>query len=128
MKRLVVLAAVLLGAGCGGGAGRPDFEAERLRWKSCDLGAIVLEVEAARSFAGVGDLVALEGGRQEGLAPDLVLGIYRSGRWVATMRVLSVGRERTQGRIVEGVAADVRPGDVAVYLPIYRRGPGGRGV
>jgi hypothetical protein len=122
----IVLAAAMMGAGCA--ATRPDLQTQRLQWKWCERGAIVLEVRAAESFAGVGDLVALEGGRDEGLAPDLVLGIYRSGRWIATLRVLGVGPVWTQGRIVEGSAGDVEPGDVAVYLPLRRRGPLGRGV
>ena len=128
MKRLViVLAAAMAGAGCAG-RDRTDLEAQRLRWKWCDPGAIVLEVQAAESFAGVADLVTLEGGQEEGLAPDLVMGIYRSGRWVATLRVLEVGPVWTQGKIVEGSAGDVKPGDVAVYLPMRGRGPLGRGV
>ena len=130
MKRLMlVLAAAMVctGAGCAAQGGR-GLLAERLRWNWCESGAVVLEVSAAKSFAGVADLVTLKGGQEEGLAPDLVMGIYRAGRWVATLRVLSVGPAWTEGEIVEGAAADVEPGDVAVYLPMHRRGPAGRGA
>ena len=120
------------------------LEAERLRWKWCDPGAIVLEVAAAESRragrrlgeaglcpGGAGnlpDLVALEGGREEGLAPDFLMGIYRKGRWVATIRVLEVGPRWTQAEIVEGTAADVKPGDVGVYLPSRRQTSPDRGA
>ena len=97
------------------------LEAERLRWKRCDPGAIVLEVAAAESQPNLPDLVALEGGCEEGLAPDFLMGIYRKGRWVATIRVLEVDPRWTRAEIVEGAAADVRPGDVGVYLPMRRR-------
>jgi len=72
--------------------------------------------------------VALEGGREEGLAPDFLMGIYRKGRWVATIRVLEVGPRWTRAEIVEGAAADVRPGDVGVYLPTRRRASPDRGA
>jgi len=143
MKRwwMVGVAAVAL-AGCA--AERPSdrlspLEAEQLRWKWCDPGAIVLEVAAAesrRAAAGdltwragnLPDLVALEGGREEGLAPDFLMGIYRKGRWVATIRVLEVGPRWTQAEIVEGTLADVQAGDVGVYLPTRRRASPDRGA
>jgi len=134
MKRwwMVAVTAVAL-AGCA--AERPSdrlspLEAERLRWKWCDPGAIVLEVAAAESrrAGNLPDLVALEGGRDEGLAPDFLMGIYRKGRWVATIRVLEVDPRWTRAEIVEGTAADVRPGDVGVYLPTRRRASPDRGA
>ncbi|MGB2796454.1 MAG: hypothetical protein WBD75_11270 [Phycisphaerae bacterium] len=134
MKRwwMVGVAAVAL-AGCA--AERPSdrlppLEAEQLRWKWCDPGAIVLEVAAAESrrAGNLPDLVALEGGREEGLAPDFLMGIYRKGRWVATIRVLEVGPRWTQAEIVEGTAADVQAGDVGVYLPTRRRASPDRGA
>jgi hypothetical protein len=134
MKRwwMVGVAAVAL-AGCA--AERPSdrlspLEAEQLRWKWCDPGAIVLEVAAAESrrAGNLPDLVALEGGREEGLAPDFLMGIYRKGRWVATIRVLEVGPRWTQAEIVEGAAADVQTGDVGVYLPTRRRASPDRGA
>ena len=132
MKRwwMVGVAAVAL-AGCA--AERPSdrlspLEAEQLRWKWCDPGAIVLEVAAAESQPNLPDLVALEGGREEGLAPDFLMGIYRKGRWVATIRVLEVGPRWTQAEIVEGTVADVQAGDVGVYLPTRRRASPDRGA
>ena len=132
MRRLmVVLATAVALAGCA--AERPSdrlspLEAEQLRWKWCDPGAIVLEVAAAESQPNLPDLVALEGGRDEGLAPDFLMGIYRKGRWVATIRVLEVDPRWTRAEIVEGTAADVRPGDVGVYLPTRRRASPDRGA
>jgi len=159
MKRrwMVGVAAMAL-AGCA--VERPSdrlspLEAEQLRWKWCDPGAIVLEVAAAESRGprqepypcqgragrrlgvpagcpgGAGnlpDLVALEGGRDEGLAPDFLMGIYRKGRWVATIRVLEVGPRWTQAEIVEGTTADVQAGDVGVYLPTRRWASPDRGA
>ncbi|HET6441510.1 MAG TPA: hypothetical protein VFH53_03960 [Phycisphaerae bacterium] len=132
MKRwcMVAVAAVAL-AGCA--AERPSdrlssLEAEQLRWKWCDPGAIVLEVAAAESHPNLPDLVALEGGRAEGLAPDFLMGIYRKGQWVATIRVLEVDPRWTQAEIVEGAAADVQAGDVGVFLPTRRRASPGRGT
>jgi hypothetical protein len=144
---MVVLATAVALAGCA--AERPSdrlspLAAEQLRWKWCDPGAIVLEVAAAESRragrrlgvpagcpGGAGnlpDLVALEGGREEGLAPDFLMGIYRKGRWVATIRVLEVGPRWTQAEIVEGTVADVQAGDVGVYLPTRRRASPDRGA
>lgn len=134
MKRwwMVGVAAVAL-AGCA--AERPSdrlspLEAEQLRWKWCDPGAIVLEVAAAESrrAGNLPDLVALQGGREEGLAPDFLMGIYRKGRWVATIRVLEVDPRWTRAEIVEGTAADVQAGDVGVYLPTRRRASPDRGA
>ena len=146
-QRLMVAVAAMALAGCA--AERPSdrlspLDAEQLRWKWCDPGAIVLEVAAAESRragrrlgeaglcpGGAGnlpDLVVLEGGREEGLAPDFLMGIYRKGRWVATIRVLEVGPRWTQAEIVEGKAADVQAGDVGVYLPTRRRASPDRGA
>jgi len=131
MRRLMVVLAAVALAGCA--AERPSdrlspLEAEQLRWKWCDPGAIVLEVAAAESQPPLPDLVVLEGGHAEGLAPDFLMGIYRKGRWVATIRVLEVGPRWTQAEIVEGAAADVRPGDVGVLLPTRRQASPGRGA
>jgi len=138
MRRLMVAVAAMALAGCAverSSERLPPLEAERLRWKWCDPGAIVLEVAAAESRPQRGrragnlpDLVVLEGGREEGLAPDFLMGIYRKGRWVATIRVLEVGPRWTQAEIVEGAAADVQTGDVGVYLPTRRRASPDRGA
>ena len=132
MKRwLMVTVATLALAGCAAERASDrlsPLEAERLRWKWCDPGAIVLEVAAAEADPNLPALVALEGGREEGLAPDFLMGIYRKGRWVATIRVLEVDPRWTRAEIVEGTAADVKPGDVGVYLPTRRRVSPDRGA
>ena len=130
-QRLMVAVAAMALAGCAAERSSDrlsSLEAEQLRWKWCDPGAIVLEVAAAESQPNLPDLVALEGGREEGLAPDFLMGIYRKGRWVATIRVLEVDPRWTRAEIVEGAAADVRPGDVGVYLPTRRRASPDRGA
>ena len=124
-----VAAMALTGCAAERSSDRPSpLEAEQLRWKWRDPGAIVLKVAAAESHPNLPDLVALEGGREEGLAPDFLMGIYRQGRWVATIRVLEVGPRWTQAEIVEGAAADVQAGDVGVFLPTRRRTSPGRGA
>ena len=131
MRRLMVVLAAVALAGCAAERASDrlsPLEAEQLRWKWCDPGAIVLEVAAAESQPPLPDLVVLEGGHAEGLAPDFLMGIYRKGRWVATIRVLEVGPRWTQAEIVEGTAADVRTGDVGVFLPTRRRASPGRGT
>jgi len=131
MRRLMVVLAAVALAGCAAERASDrlsPLEAEQLRWKWCDPGAIVLEVAAAESQPPLPDLVVLEGGHAEGLAPDFLMGIYRKGRWVATIRVLEVGPRWTQAEIVEGTAADVRPGDVGVLLPTRRQASPGRGA
>ena len=131
MKRWWMVGVAVALAGCAAERASDrlsPLEAEQLRWKWCDPGAIVLEVAAAESQPPLPDLVVLEGGRAEGLAPDFLMGIYRKGRWVATIRVLEVGPRWTQAEIVEGTAADVRTGDVGVFLPTRRRASPGRGT
>jgi hypothetical protein len=120
---LVVVAAIaaLAAPGCRtAGPERAAADGSRLlalrtQWRREEPGAIVLEVAAA----GRG-LVAMAGGRDEGLAPGLLMGVCRDGEWLATVRVLKVDRELTQALVVDGEADAVRAGDAAVYLPVHR--------
>ncbi len=122
-RLLVLVAAIAAVAGPGCRTAGPEraaadgsrLQALRTQWRRVEPGAVVLEVAAA----GRG-LVAMAGGRDEGLAPDLLLGVYRDGEWVATVRVLKVDRELTQALVVDGEADAVRAGDAAVYLPVHR--------
>lgn len=124
MRRALLIVAVLMvlaPAGCktvepeGPPADESRVRSLRIQWRREDPGAVVLEVLAA----GRG-LVAMAGGREEGLGPGLPMGIYRDGGWVATVRTLKVDRDLTQAKVVEGQADEVRAGDIAVYLPAHR--------
>jgi hypothetical protein len=90
----------------------PPVQEVRTQWKWMTPGAVVLEVRAIHS-----GYVALAGGREEGLAPNLAMNVYRGNDQLATVQVVDVGREFTVGRIVQGDESAIQPGDVGVYVP-----------